>query len=91
MYTEKYPKLTEVDLIHSIGKEEELVTRLAIKLDKTEDEIADVIDDLQSKIQKTERRETFGEKEHGASHDGERRKTEYRDAERNEKEKSKNY
>lgn len=83
---EKYPKLTEIDLIHSTGKEDELVTRLALKLDVTEEEITDVIDDLQATLQNTERVATFGEKERGESHDAERRETKNRDAERNEKE-----
>lgn len=83
---EKYPKLTEIDLIHSTGKEDELVTRLAIKLDVTEDEITDVIDDLQATVQNIERTKTFGEQERGESHDADRRETKNRDAERNEKE-----
>lgn len=83
---EKYPYLTEKYLTFKLGREEDLVTRIALKLDKTEDEIADVIDDLQAKIQKRERIETFGEKEHGPTHDADRRETENRDAERREKE-----
>lgn len=80
---EKYPNLTDEDLNFLAGKEDELVTHLARKLAKTEEEITDVIDELQLKTLKTEKTHV---KERGESHDAERRETENRDAERREKE-----
>ena len=46
---QKYPNLTDEDLAYSAGKEDELLTRLSKKLGKTQEEVSDVIDDLQSK------------------------------------------
>lgn len=83
---EKYPNLNDEDLNFLAGKEDELVTRLALKLAKTEEEITDVIDELQLKTLKTEKTLV---KERGESHDAERRETENRDAERREKESQK--
>lgn len=59
----KYPNLTDMDLNYSAGKEDELVSRLSRKLAKTEDEITDVIDDLQSKGSKTESKKNWEDKE----------------------------
>jgi uncharacterized protein YjbJ (UPF0337 family) len=84
---EKNPNLTDTDLNFLAGKEDDLVTRLARKLAKTEEEITDVIDELQLKTLKTEKETHL--KEPGESHDAERRETENRDAERREKESQK--
>lgn len=80
----KYPKLTDMDLTFSAGKEDELVSRLSKKLAKTEEEITDVIDDLQSKSSKTERKMNDEETERSANDERENR-----DTARNEKEKQK--
>lgn len=80
----KYPNLTDMDLTYSAGKEDELVSRLAKKLTKTEEEITDVIDDLQSKSPKTESKKTWEETERANE------EKVNRDATRNEKEGSKN-
>lgn len=50
---QKYPNLTDEDLSYSAGKEDELLTRLSKKLGKTQEEVSDVIDDLQSKSKGT--------------------------------------
>jgi len=50
---EKYPNLTDEDLVYSAGKEDELVMRLAKKLSKTQEEINNSIEDLQSKSKET--------------------------------------
>lgn len=59
---QKYSNLTDADLTFSQGNEGELVTRLSKKLGKTEDEITDLIDELQSGqkegMNKTEKSET---------------------------------
>ena len=44
---ERYPNLNDTDLNFLAGKEDDLVTRLARKLAKTEEEITDEIDDFQ--------------------------------------------
>lgn len=59
----KYRNLTDSDLTYTSGKEDALVTRLAKKLAKTEEEIMDVIDDLQSKSPKTASKKTWDETE----------------------------
>jgi|GEM_PF-908592 len=46
---QKYPNLTDEDLAYSAGKEDELLARLTKKLGKTQEEINNMIDDLQSK------------------------------------------
>ena len=46
---EKYPNLTDTDLVYSPGKEDELVSRLTVKLGKTQEEVNDIFDELQSK------------------------------------------
>jgi uncharacterized protein YjbJ (UPF0337 family) len=52
----KYPKLTESDLVFTKGKEDDLVENIAERLGKTEEEVNDIIDDLQSEKSKTESR-----------------------------------
>lgn len=49
----KYPKLTDKDLIFAAGKEDDLVERISDRLNKTEDEVIDIIDDMQSEKSKT--------------------------------------
>lgn len=76
----KYPNLTDMDLTFSAGKEDELVSLLSRKLAKTEDEITDVIDDLQSKGSKTENKKNWEDTEsHGTT------------SNKKEKEESKNF
>lgn len=49
----KYPKLTDKDLIFAVGKEDDLVERISERLNKTEEEVIDIIDDMQSEKSKT--------------------------------------
>lgn len=44
---QKYPILTDAELVYSADKEAELVSGLSKKLGKTEEEINDIIDELQ--------------------------------------------
>ena len=46
---QKYPNLTDSDLVYSAGKEDELLANLSKKTGKTQDEISGVIEELQSK------------------------------------------
>lgn len=48
----KYPKLTDSDLVFTKGKEDDLVENIAERLGKTEEEVNDIIDDLQSEKSK---------------------------------------
>lgn len=50
----KYPKLTDEDLMFTKGKEENLVACITERLGKTEDEVMDIIDELQSEKSKPE-------------------------------------
>jgi uncharacterized protein YjbJ (UPF0337 family) len=72
------PSLTDADLSFSAGQEEELVTRLSKKLNKSHGEIVDMIEDLQSK----------GHEKQGGQREREGHETE---KESGQKEKSKNY
>lgn len=47
---QKYAKLTDDDLLFVAGKEDELLGRLQKRLGKTQDELSDVIEKLQSKM-----------------------------------------
>lgn len=47
---QKYANLTDDDLLFVAGKEDELLGRLQKRLGKTQDELSDVIEKLQSKI-----------------------------------------
>lgn len=49
----KYPKLTDKDLIFAAGKEDDLVERISTRLNKTEEEVNDIINDMQSEKSKT--------------------------------------
>jgi uncharacterized protein YjbJ (UPF0337 family) len=75
------PSLTDTDLSYSAGQEDELVMRLSKKLNKSHDEIVDMIEDLQSKGHEREGRE-------GGQREREGREKE---KESGQKEKSKNY
>ncbi|OFY87406.1 MAG: hypothetical protein A3F72_04180 [Bacteroidetes bacterium RIFCSPLOWO2_12_FULL_35_15] len=44
---QKYPILTDAELVYTAGKEAELLSGLSKKLGKTEEEISDIIDELQ--------------------------------------------
>ncbi|OFY84559.1 MAG: general stress protein CsbD [Bacteroidetes bacterium RIFCSPLOWO2_12_FULL_35_15] len=44
---QKYAKLTDDDLLYTIGKEDELLGRLEKKLGKTKEEISDTIEKLE--------------------------------------------
>ena len=46
---QKYANLTDDDLLFAEGKEDELLGRLEKKLGKAKDELADLIEELQSK------------------------------------------
>lgn len=88
---QKNPSLTDADLAFSPGQEEDLVMRLSKKLNKSHDEIVDMIEDLQSKGQEKEgeqREREGGQREQ----EGSQREREGRqEKESGQKEKSKNY
>ncbi len=44
----KYSELTDLDLNYKVGKEEELLSSLSKKLEKTKEEIIDTLEELQS-------------------------------------------
>ena len=46
---QKYPNLSDSDLVYSEGKEDELLTNISKRTGKTQDEISRVIEELQSK------------------------------------------
>jgi uncharacterized protein YjbJ (UPF0337 family) len=48
----KYPKLTDSDLVFTKGNEDDLVENISERLGKTEEEVNDIIDDLQSEKSK---------------------------------------
>lgn len=50
----KYPKLTEDDLMFTKGNEDDLVACITERLGKTEEEVMDIIDELQSEKSKPE-------------------------------------
>ncbi|OFY86179.1 MAG: hypothetical protein A3F72_06915 [Bacteroidetes bacterium RIFCSPLOWO2_12_FULL_35_15] len=50
---QKYPNLTDTDLNFTPGKEDALLATLSKKLGKTQEEISDEIDNLQSKRKET--------------------------------------
>ncbi|OFY87407.1 MAG: hypothetical protein A3F72_04185 [Bacteroidetes bacterium RIFCSPLOWO2_12_FULL_35_15] len=48
----KYPKLTDEDLMFTKGNEDDLVSCITERLGKTEEEVMDIIDELQSEKSK---------------------------------------
>lgn len=61
---QKYPILTDAELVYTAGKESELVSGLSKKLAKTEEETTDIIDELQGS-QKESMKTSEGSKTEG--------------------------
>lgn len=55
---QKYAKLTDNDLIYIEGKEDELLGRLEKKIGKSKEEVSAIIEEMQSKTEKFEKRKS---------------------------------
>jgi uncharacterized protein YjbJ (UPF0337 family) len=69
---QKYPNLTDADLVFSPGKEDDLLATLSRKLGKTEDEISGIVDDLQSKSTKPSTSEAEGRQKENKQPEGQK-------------------
>lgn len=85
---EQNPSLTDADLSFSVGQEDELVMRLSKKLNKSHDEIIDMIEDLESKGHEREGEQRERE---GGQREREGRESAETEKESGQREKSKNY
>ena len=62
---QKYPTLTDAELVFTPGKEAELVSGLSKKLGKTGEEISDIIDELQGGQKEAEKTSESSKTESG--------------------------
>lgn len=62
---QKYPTLTDAELVYTAGKEAELVSGLSKKLGKTDEEISNIIDELQGSHKEAEKTSEGSKKEGG--------------------------